>query len=115
MALTAAMVSNAISGMRSALPCATVSIRHKDSGATYSGVRSTLEANNVAGSMGAIQGADGAVRLIVSELTQPYPKAGDIIEIQENMSGDWLKRLVLTVRYDQARASMRIDYGAEYD
>ena len=65
--------------------------------------------------MGAIQGADGAVRLIVGELTQPYPKAGDIIEIRENTSGDWLKRLVLTVRYDQARASMRIDYGAEYD
>jgi len=114
MSLTTADIQSAIRGMRSELPCATVAVRHKESGATYSGIRSTLEANNVAGSMGAIQGADGAVRLIVDELTLPYPKAGDIIEVQET-SGDWLKRLVLTVRYDQARASMRIDYGAEYD
>ena len=107
-------IQSAIRGMRSELSRATVAVRHKQSGATYSGIPSTLEANNVVGSMGAIQGADGAVRLILSELIRPYPKAGDIIQVQEE-NGEWLKRLVLTVRYDQARASMRIDYGAEYD
>ena len=115
MALTAATVQAAYTSMRSALPCAGVKVRHKESGAVYDGVRGSLESSMEVGSMGSIQGADGAVRLNVSELVMPHPEAGDLITVQEQGTGDEDVRVVLAVRYDQARATVRIDYGAEYD
>jgi len=124
MALTAAMIQTAFKAARSALPAATVKIRHQDSGAVYSGVRSSLDVSQAISGMGAIQGgwgssgetqgAIGAVRLTVSELTVPHPKAGDIIEIVEQEGGDQSTRVILSARYDQARATVRIDYGEQY-
>lgn len=114
MALTKTAVQAAFRAMRSSLPSAVVRVRHKESGAVYSGVRSSLEQNETVSSMGAIQGADGAVRLDVSELIMPHPKAGDIIELVEQDDGDTDVRVILAVRFDQARATVRVDYGAEY-
>ena len=114
MALTTAMMNAKFTAARSQLPAATVKVRHQDSGVVYSGVRSSLETTQTVGSMGSIQNADGAVRLMVSELKMPKPKAGDIIELVEQDDGDSAVRVILAVRYDQARATVRIDYGAQY-
>ena len=108
------MVHAAFKAARSALPAAAVQIRHQDSGTVYSGVRSSLESTQEIGSMGAIQGATGAVRVMVSELTMPHPKAGDLIELVEQDGGDQSTRVILSVRLDQAHATMRIDYGEQY-
>jgi hypothetical protein len=91
-----------------------VKVRHEEAGAVYDAVRSSLESTQTVGSMGAIQNADGAIRLLVSELKMPKPKAGDIIELVEQDDGDSSVRVVLAVRYDQARVTVRIDYGAQY-
>jgi len=122
MALTTAVVQSAFKAARSALPAATVKVRHQDSGAVYSGVRSSLDNSQTVSSMGAIQGATsgaiagaiGAVRLLVSEFIKPYPKSGDIIEIDDQDDGDQITRVILAVQYDQARATVRLDYGAKY-
>jgi len=115
MGLTTQSVQTAYRAMRSALPGATITVMHKESGATYTGVRSSLESSIEVGSMGAIQGADGAVRLIADELVMPYPESGDIITVREDDTQDEHVRVVLAVRFDQMRATVRIDYGAEYD
>jgi len=121
MALTTAMLNAKFTAARSQLPAATVNVRHQDSGAVYSGVRSSLDTSQEIGNMGAIQGASmgaiqgavGAVRFLVSEFIKPYPKAGDIIEVSEQSDGEQTTRVIISVRYDQARATARIDYGEE--
>ena len=112
MALTTAHIQNTLARMRDALPCATITMRFGDR--EYSGIRTTLENNESVNSLGAIEGATGAIRLIVSELADVHPKANDTIQVREDNSMDWESRTVLLMRYDQARATVRLDYGAEY-
>ena len=112
MSLTSQMISSAVTSCRDALPCATIMIRHEDR--EYSGIRTTLESKESVNSLGAIEGATGAIRLIVSELAEVHPKANDTIQISEDDSLEWENRTVLLMRYDQARATVRLDYGAEY-
>jgi hypothetical protein len=83
-------------------------------GREYDGLRTTTEGRDTAGGMGAIQGASGAVRLRVSELSLPYPAAGDAIEVKEQSGNDWQSRVVLSARYDQLGATVRLDYGEKY-
>ena len=112
MSLTSQMISSALASCRDALPCATITIRYEDR--EYRGIRTTLENNESVNSLGAIEGATGAIRLIVSELAKSHPKANDTIQVREDNLMEWENRTVLVMRYDQARATVRLDYGAEY-
>ena len=89
-------------------------VKARFGGSEYDGLRGSLEQRDRAGSMGAIQGASGSVRLKVSDLTLPVPKPGDDIDIVEPQDTDWKTRTVLAVRYDQTGATVRIDYGEKY-
>ena len=55
---------------------------------------------------------DEAVRLLVSELREPRLKAGDEIEVQD-ATGAWTRHTVTGARYDQAQATVLIEYAAE--
>ena len=109
MTLTADVIRTHFRAARAVLACSTVSVRHN--GRTYSGVRSSVEYSDQPGGMGALQGAEGAVRLDVSELRKPYPKAGDVISIKEPDSDEWKERRVILPRYDQGGGTVRLDYG----
>ena len=105
------MIEELFKAARIELSGATVGVRHN--GNTYSGVRSSVEFSDQPGAMGALQGAEGAVRLLVSELKEhkPLPKSGDIISIKEQDSDEWKERRIIMPRYDQVGATVRLDYG----
>ena len=88
-------------------------VRVRIGGNEYSGIRSSLEKRDRAGSMASIQGATGAVRLIVSQLIAPLPVSGTEIEVEETPT-EYVTRFVLAARYDQSGATVRLDYGDKY-
>ena len=112
MSLTAAIVTAQFQAARSVLSGASVGVRHE--GREYTGLRGSTEFSNKPGAMGAVEGADGAVRLCVSEMQRPYPDAGDAIEVQEQIGGEWQERRVILARFDQTGATVRIDYGERH-
>jgi len=112
MALTKALVQTQFRAARTALSGSNVSVRHE--GHTYTGVRSSTEFSDQPGGMGSLQGASGAVRLDVSELNTPYPKAGDEIDVIEQDGSIWKERRVIMPRYDQTGGTVRIDYENRY-
>lgn len=89
---------------------ADVTVAWRHNGTEYSGIGSTLERQNRPGAMANVEGAVGAVRVIVDDLKEPLPESGDDIEVRSG-TGVWEPRSVLLLRYDQARATVRIDYG----
>ena len=112
MSLSTSFVQSKVAAMRTTLTGATVTVRHNNR--TYSGVRTSLDQSETLSGMGALQGATGAVRLSVDELAIDHPKAGDTLEIKEQAGGVWLTRVIVGARYDQVRATLRIDYGERY-
>jgi len=81
---------------------------------TVNGVRGSVEETEDVSNLGPIPGAIGAVRLLVSELTKPYPLSNDLVKIQEVSGEKWISRLVLAARFDGVRATLRLDYGSEF-
>ncbi len=114
MSLTANMAQRAYRAIRASMPERQVHVRHTESGTVYIGTRLTLDQEQeIRHGMGH-EKADGGVRLDVSELTLPHPKAGDVIELKETPKGEFEKRLIVNVSYDDLRALMRLDYGEQY-
>lgn len=109
MSLTKAVVANAYTAIRAAIPGATTTLRHN--GNEYSGTRASQSYSDQYDGGGAIQGAAGSVRLLVSELSEPYPVAGDQITVLESASADYVAREILDIRYDQTGATMLVTYG----
>jgi hypothetical protein len=114
MSVTTATIQAAYRAARAMIPGATISVRHVATGIVYSGIRSALTIDMALSDMGELQGADGAVRLDVSELREPHPKAGDLVEIIETEQGEPLQRYVRSVMYDSLRGTCRLMYGPEY-
>jgi hypothetical protein len=112
MAITAAVVESAFKAARTALSGAAITVRW--GGAEVSGIRSAPDFVDAFGMGGAIQGVSGAVRLCVSELVQPYPVAGDTIDVEEPQSTQAVTREVIHVRYDQTGATMLVSYGERH-
>ena len=112
MSLTAASVIAAVTAIRTSLPAATTTVRHN--GAEYSATRATADYVDAFGMGGAIQGVSGSVRLIVSELSEPLPKAGDLIGVVEAAGETSVDREILNVRYDQTGATMLVSYGERH-
>lgn len=112
MSLTTATIQSTFAAIRNALPCATTTVRHN--GSEYSGTRATSDYVDQYGNGGAIQGVTGAVRLLVSDLASPHPKAGDTISVVEPASDAAVDREVISARYDQAGATLRLDYGERH-
>ena len=90
----------------------TVSVRH--SGHVYSATAASVEYSDRPGGMGAIQGADGAFRLVVSELHEPKPEPGDPVQVKTEMDSAYQDRRIITARPDQTGATLRVDYGVEH-
>lgn len=109
MSLTKASAEAKFKAARTLLSGSNVTVRHE--GREYVGVMGSLEYSDQPGSMVGLQGAQGAVRLLVSELKKPYPESGNIIDVKEAGGTEWEERRVLTPRYDQVHATVRIDYG----
>jgi hypothetical protein len=112
MALSSEFVSKRFKAIRSRTDGAKVSIRHE--GNVFEGLRTTLTQEEVLSGYGSHQKATGAVRLAVDELKQTHPIAGDLIEIKEAGVGEWLQRVVVMPRYDQMRATVKLEYGEQY-
>jgi hypothetical protein len=100
--------------MRAACPQANVNMRHERTGGVYSGIRAALSVDQTINGMGATQQATGAVRLDCSELQEPHPKAGDKVAVAESEQAGFVDRVVTAARYDQMRATVRIEYGEQY-
>ena len=112
MSLTKALIEAQFTAARTMMSGANALVRH--SGNEYTGLRSSVEFSDQPGSMGALQGAEGAVRLLVSDMTLPYPEAGDLITVKEPDSDSWKERRVIMPRYDQTGATVRLDYGERH-
>ena len=112
MALSTSFVQSRVAGMRLIVTGAVVVIRHEDR--EYSCVRTSLNSDEMIGSLGALQGATGAVRIETNILTKDHPKAGDKISVKEWDGAEWEVRVIIGARYDQVRATLRIDYGERY-
>ena len=112
MSLTKALIEQQFTAARTIMSGAAALVRHN--GNEYTGLRSSVEFSDEPGSMGALQGADGAVRLLVSDLRKPYPEPGDIISVKEQDSDEWKERRVIMPRYDQTGATVRLDYGERH-
>ena len=112
MGLTKAIVEAQFSAARTVLSGSNVSVRHD--GHEYTGVRSSVEFSDQPGAMGALQGADGAVRLLVSELSKPHPEAGNTIDVKAPDGTEWQRMRVVMPRYDQVNATVRLDYEEQF-
>jgi len=112
MALTTAFIEASYRKARTALSGAAAVVRF--GGREYTGVRASIEQSDRPGARGSLEGTTGAVRLLVSELGLPRPDAGDVIQIKEPISTGWESRRVLSARYDQVGATVRLDYTGEH-
>ena len=110
MALTLAIAVSAFQAARSVLSASQVRLRFR--GREYVGVRSTVSSAEEVSGRGALQSAEGAVRLCVPELALPNPESGEQVEV--NVAGAWKSYMIVRVTYDQARATLRLEYGARY-
>ena len=99
--------------MRTALPGATIAVRHNDR--TYTGVRGLLESAEIVDEIGALQTVTGSIALLISELASVWPAIGDKIELKSTESGEWETRLVTATRQDETGATRWIGYGERYD
>jgi len=65
------------------------------------------------GAVSAIGTAEGAVRLLVSELTKPYPTAMDArpFEVYDDLTGEWVARTILAVDPGQTGKTLLVRYG----
>ena len=107
MALTTAAIESAFRQARTIFAGAAVTVRFE--GRELSGVRSSTEGSDRPGAMGSLDGVDGAVRLMVSEMGAVKPEAGSVIQIKEPSSTAWQSRRVVAARYDQMGGTVRLD------
>jgi len=99
--------------MRSALPAASVSVRH--GGRVFVGIIGSMTSEQMAMSGGTVlDSADGLVRVLVSDLGSVHPEAGDEIEVHDTRTKQWLHRVIKQARYDQTGATILLLYGARY-
>ena len=112
MTLTKALVQSSFRAARSVFAGAQTQVRIK--GKTYTGLRVSLELLDDPEGIGALQEADSAVRLDVSDFKKPYPKAGDNIDVKEADSTDWKARRIGPVRYDQTGGTVILTYGERF-
>ena len=90
----------------------TVLVRHN--GNQYNATTASVEYADTPGSMGAIQGADGACRLLVADLSKPIMASGDKVQIKTAMDTTFQDRRIVLTRPDQTGTTLRIDYGVEH-
>ena len=88
-------------------------VRH--GGNTYTGSRASLAEGQDLSHRGSLQTAEGAFRLIASEIINPQPKPGDEIEVAFAAAGPWKSRFVQNgTRPDPSGATIYVPYGAQY-
>jgi len=61
-----------------------------------------------------VDGAEGAVRYLVSELKNPHPKTGDTISVQNTHNTKWGEYTILNATYEHQGETLLINYGAKY-
>lgn len=110
MSVTKALVEQSFRDMRTAFAGANVLLRYQ--GNTYTGIKASIETSEEPGAIAGLEGADGAVRLLVSEMKKVVLEAGNVVEIKEPPDDAFTERRIATPRYDQTGATVRIDYGA---
>jgi hypothetical protein len=108
----AASTAAVVRTMRLAMPAAVVAVRWR--GVEVQGVRGSSMFADAFGAGGAIQGVAGAVRLIVSELIQPVPVAGDLLPVPVTPGGTPVTREILSVDYDKMAETMLVTYGERH-
>ena len=91
---------------------AVVTVRHE--GNEYTAISASVTQTEEISHRGQLQNADGAFRLNASELKNPEPQAGDLISISSDGGVTWKTRSIISARFDQLRATMRVDYEAQY-
>jgi|SaaInl8_200m_RNA_FD_contig_21_1873878_length_815_multi_5_in_0_out_0_1 hypothetical protein len=112
MALTASTVETSFRAIRSASPGSTVQARYKATSAI--GIRGALETEEVVGELGNQSIVTSGARFLVSDWKKTPPQEGGVIEIKESANDEWYSRVILSVRYDQMRATMFVGYGSEF-
>ena len=108
MSLSKSLVESSFRAARSSLAGSLVQVRFQ--GNTYNGVKASVEFSEDPSSIASLQGASGAVRLLVSELKNLVMEAGNVIEIKEPPSDKFVNVRIIMPRYDQTGATVRIDY-----
>jgi hypothetical protein len=112
MALTKAVVEQAFRAARVALSGAACTVRW--AGGECVGIASSTEDSMDTGRVGAVEGSNGAVRVMVSELRKPLPDSQDIIEVRLPGQEAFKRVRVLLPRYDQLQALVRLDWRDEH-
>ena len=113
MSVTKSTVEALFAAARTVFSGACVTIRHN--GRTYTGTRLPCEKGEVVDEVGTAYTSSGGVRLLCSELSKPWPKANDTIEVKSTESGSWVTFMVLPTRLDEMEATMLLNYGERYD
>ena len=111
--LTTSHIQNVLAGIRTTLPCATITMRYQDR--EYTGIGGIIEQTRYTAENGAIFETMGYVRLIISELPERLPKSGDKVQVKDADNVEWATRILTVVRKDEAGASLRCEYGERYD
>ena len=111
--LTTSHIQNVLAGIRTTLPCATVTMRFDDR--EYTGIGGTIEQEQYTDENGSTFETTGFVRLIVSELPDRLPKSGDQVQVKDADNEEWITRILTIVRKDEAGAGIRCEYGERYD
>ena len=113
MSLTTQAVSDAMKAIRAALPGALDTLRHDDT--EYTGTAIPFERGEVVDESGAMFTITGGIRLVVSELQDVRPVAGDLVQLKAKGKDDWSTYVIIATRLDETSATMLVTYGERYD
>jgi len=61
-----------------------------------------------------VEGATGAVRILVSEMNLEFPKAGDDLQIKDPITTLWDDYTILDASTENAGVTMLVQYGGRY-
>ena len=112
MALTTATLQAAYRKMRTALPCAAVTVRHGQH--EYQGTKARPRAlDGVDATEGARMTNDSAVRLDESELRNPAAADGDKITVRLGGETTWTTHTLKAIRPERNGTTVW-EYGSEY-
>jgi hypothetical protein len=114
MSLTATMAADAFTQARDAFPGSAVRASYVATDGTHevTGLRGSQSLTATLSLRGLHRGYQGSIRFACADLGKTHPKIGDRMTLTE--WGEAKEFTILDMRYDQPRATVRVDYGDKF-